>query len=205
MWFSEFPPMAELNLTAADFVRAAAALSTDVAAIRAVVEIEAAGSGFLPDGRPKILYEAHVFHRVTGGRFDSARDRHGVAVSVRQWNRALYGASGAHQYERLDDAAALDWDGAHKACSWGAAQILGTNFKAAGFADIRSFVDAMQNGGAGAHLDAMVSFLKANRLDDALRRHDWAPFARGYNGPAYKTNRYDEKLAAAYRRWAAQA
>jgi hypothetical protein len=51
----------------------------------------------------------------------------------------------------------------------------------------RTFVTAMTNGGAGAHLDAMVSFLKANRLDGALRRRDWAAFARGYSGPGYAT------------------
>jgi len=37
-----------------------------------------------------------------------------------------------------------------------------------------------------------------NALADELIRHDWAGFARGYNGPAFRQNRYDEKLSAAY-------
>lgn len=192
-------------LTDADFARAAAALQCDVAAIRAVVEIEAGGNGFIEDGRPKILYEAHVFHRLTGGKHAPAPDRHGVALSAPRWDRSLYGKTGAHQHERLDDAAALDWQAANKACSWGAAQILGENHRAAGFPTIEAFVEAMRNGGAGAHLDAMINFLKANKLDGPLRRHDWAAFARGYNGPGYTANSYDTKLAAAHRRWSTSA
>jgi N-acetylmuramidase len=55
--------MAELQrtLTDADFARAAKELNVEVAAIHAVAEVEAAGAGFLPDGRPAILYEAHIF------------------------------------------------------------------------------------------------------------------------------------------------
>lgn len=35
----------------------------------------------------------------------------------------------------------------------------------------------------------------------ALQAKDWAEFARRYNGPAYKENRYDEKLAKAYQKF----
>ena len=41
-------------------------------------------------------------------------------------------------------------------------------------------------------------FLKANGLISKLQRHDWAGFARGYNGSAYAKNQYDTKLAVAY-------
>ena len=60
------------TLTAADFARAAKNLNVEIAAIRAVAEVEAAGAGFLPDGRPAILYEAHVFHKETGGKHAGA-------------------------------------------------------------------------------------------------------------------------------------
>jgi hypothetical protein len=53
----------------------AASLDVEVATLRAVAAVEAAGSGFLPDDptRPKILFEGHAFHRLTGGRFGNAR------------------------------------------------------------------------------------------------------------------------------------
>jgi hypothetical protein len=85
------------ELTEDDVRQAAEAINVEYGALRAVIEIEAAGSGFIADGRPTILYEAHVFHRLTGGRYVSSRDRHGVALSVAIWNKSLYGAGGAHQ------------------------------------------------------------------------------------------------------------
>jgi hypothetical protein len=196
------PPLAPvLHLTDADFSRAAAALDVEVAAVRAVAEVEAAGCGFLPDGRPQILYEAHIFDRQTSGRHRQARDSNGVRLSVPNWDRTLYGRAGAHQHDvRLAGAARLDWDAAHRACSWGLFQILGTNHAAVGHPTIRGFVEAMHSG-AGPHLDAFVGFVRATRLDGHLRTRNWQAFARGYNGPGFAANRYDQKLAAAYRRW----
>jgi hypothetical protein len=188
------------TLTDEDFSRAAVALDVEVCAIKAVAEVESAGSGFLPDGRPAILYEAHVFHKETGGRHASATDRKGVKLSSQTWNRSLYGATGAHQHDRYEDARALNADAANKAASWGMFQIMGGNHKAAGFDTSQDFVDAMWNGGAAAHLDAFVGFIKANKLDVPLRAKNWAAFAKGYNGPAYAQNKYDQKMAAAYAR-----
>lgn len=188
-------------LTDADYARAAAALGVDVATVKAVAEIEAAGRAFLPDNiRPTILYEAHIFGRETAGKYSNAKDANGVALSSPSWNRELYGPPGAHQWDRLEAAAKLNWDAAHASCSWGLFQILGTNFKAAGHNNVRSFVDAMCSG-VGAQLDAFVAFVKANHLDAALQRQDWAAFAHGYNGPGYKQNAYDTKLAGAFSKW----
>ncbi|MFA7308428.1 MAG: N-acetylmuramidase domain-containing protein [Hyphomicrobium sp.] len=36
-----------------------------------------------------------------------------------------------------------------------------------------------------------------------MRNRQWAAFARRYNGPGYRKNRYDTLLANAYRRMAA--
>jgi N-acetylmuramidase-like protein len=193
----------EQTLSTADFQRAAKTLNVEVAAIRAVAEVEAAGAGFLKDGRPAILYEAHVFHKETAGKHAGAKDRRGVALSSPSWNRSLYGATGAAQHARYEDARKLDPDAANKACSWGTFQILGQNHKACGFDNSQAFVDAMWSG-APAHLDAFVGFIKANKLDGALRAKNWANFARGYNGPGYATNKYDTKMAAAYKKWKAR-
>lgn len=83
-------------------------------------------------------------------------------------------------------------------------QIMGDNCEIAGFDIIEGFVDAMTQG-EDRHLDAFVAFVKTRRLDDALARRDWQAFARGYNGPAFAANRYDEKLARAYVRHAGPA
>lgn len=188
------------DLTDADFERAAKALDCEVAAIKAVAEVESAGAGFLPDGRPTILYEAHIFHAETKGRHAGVGDRKGVSLSSKNWNKALYGATGANQHNRYEDARKFNTDAANKACSWGIFQILGQNYKVCGFDTSQAFVDALWTGGASAHLDAFVKFIQGNKLDGALRAKNWAAFARGYNGPAYAQNQYDQKMAAAYAR-----
>ena len=194
--------MSATALTDADFARAAKELGVEVAAIRAVAEVEAAGHGFLPDGRPAILYEAHVFHRLTKGAHTAAKDSKGVLLSTGRWDRSLYGATGGAQHDRLQDAAKLDATAAHKACSWGTFQIMGENYEAAGCPTIDAFVDRM-NSGADAHLDAFVAFIKADpKLHSALLNKNWVAFARAYNGPSYARNKYDMKMAAAYAKWA---
>lgn len=189
-------------LTDEDFKRAATNLNVEEAVIRAVAEIESAGRGFLPDGRPSILYEAHIFDRETSGRHRRVRDARGRALSVPNWDRSLYGPAGAWQHDgRLSPAAGLNLQAAHRACSWGLFQILGQNHASVGFPNVMDFVQAMVKG-AGPHLDAFVSFVRANNLDGALRNKDWRTFARRYNGPAFERNRYDTRLAEAYRRFA---
>src|SRR5438477_364772 len=57
-------------LVAADVVAVAAQLHCEPAAVWAVCDVESAGSGFLPDQRPRLLFEAHVFGKLTRHAFD---------------------------------------------------------------------------------------------------------------------------------------
>jgi flagellum-specific peptidoglycan hydrolase FlgJ len=55
----------------------------------------------------------------------------------------------------------------------------------------------------GEQLKAFASFIESNpAMHRALQHHDWAAFARAYNGAGYAQNHYDTKIAAAYRRHA---
>lgn len=179
-------------LTDADFERAAKAIGCTVAAVRAVNQVESRG-GFFADGRPKILYERHVFHRLTTGRFSAAHP------DISNKTPGGY-IGGPAEYGRLARAISLDRDAALKSASWGAFQIMGFNFKVAGFDNVEDFVKAMVSG-QGPQLDAFVAFVRKNSLDDELIRLDFASFARGYNGPDFRKNKYDEKLEDAYRFW----
>lgn len=180
-----------------DIRLAAQRLDCDEATIRAVAEVESRGSGFLDDGRPKILFEAHIFSRQTEHAFDESHPD----ISSRRWNGALYGQSGAHQYKRLREAMALDEDAALRSTSWGMFQVMGFNFEACGYSSIEDFVEAMKRG-EGDHLHAMTEYVRHYSLDQALRDHDWASFARGYNGPGFSDNGYDVKLAQAWLKYA---
>ena len=180
----------------ADFQRAAETLFCEIASVRAVAEVESGGrSGFLSDGRPKILFESRWFHKLTEGRFDVSHPD----ISTPKWVRNY--AGGAAEFDRLGKAIALDRKPALMSASWGMFQILGVNHGACGFDDVEPFVTAMMES-EGRHLDAFVAFVITNRLDDELRDRRWADFARGYNGPGYRQNRYDLKLAAAYAKYA---
>lgn len=53
------------TFTAEGIALAAKRLGVDVPTVRAVAEVESNGVGFLPDGRPKILFERHIFSRLT--------------------------------------------------------------------------------------------------------------------------------------------
>jgi hypothetical protein len=198
------PPPEDLRrLTEADYEAVARQLNVEVAVIKAVMEVESAGKGFLPDGRPTILYEAHVFNRLTGGAHLGKTDRFGVPLAVQSWDRSLYGRSGAHQYIRLEDAMELDEKNACFSASWGLAQIMGFNFASLGYGDVdtfRKFIEATNT--ARKQLDMLVQFIIVNGLATHLRTKNWREFARRYNGPAFAQNQYDTKLAAAYRRHA---
>jgi LysM repeat protein len=181
------------TLTEADWQRAAKALGVDVAAIKAVANVEAPGSGFLPDGRPKILFEAAQFGRLTGDRYNSSHPN----ISSAKWDRSLY-VGGAGEYKRLEEAKGLNETAALQAASWGRFQIMGFNHKTAGYANVQDFVKAMQHS-EGKQLDAFVNFIKADpAMHSALKKHDWANFAQAYNGPGYAANNYDTKIAAEY-------
>jgi hypothetical protein len=181
-----------------DIAAAAAHLHCEPAAIRAVCEIESAGGGFLPDKRPKILFEAHLFGNLTHHRWDATHSN----ISSPSWNRALYGAGGAHQYDRLAEAISLDRTAALQSASWGMFQIIGMNFAACGFASVEAYVAAMCVG-EGAQLAAFAAFCAHEGLASLLAAHDWTEFALRYNGPGEAENDYAGKLAAAYQRHAA--
>lgn len=185
-----------MALTDQDWQDASKSLSVPVASIKAVAEVEAPGSAFLPSGEPRILFERHKFSGHTGGKYDHTHPD----ISHPKWGG--YGKESS-QHGRLAKASALDREAALKSASWGRFQILGENYKQAGFDSLQEFINAMYRSEAD-HLKAFVAFIKADaKLWKALVTRDWAQFARRYNGPAYATHAYDVKLRKAYERLAA--
>ncbi|MBT2321275.1 N-acetylmuramidase family protein [Variovorax paradoxus] len=194
------------RLTEADFQAAADRLGVPVAAVKAVCKVEAPNGGFDPEGRPRILFEGHVFHRNTGGKFDQVEP----TLSFRRWTAAHYakGANidvrNAREHERLTKAAALSRAAALMSASWGAFQILGENYATAGFATLKDFINAMFEG-EGAQLLAFVEFVMHDRggkgwkaLKHAVATGDWTPFAEFYNGKEQAKHQYDKRLKAAF-------
>jgi hypothetical protein len=184
------------GLSEDDYAAAAKSLDIEVAMIKAVAEIESPRGPFDSMGRPEILFERHYFHNFTFGKYDK------TDPDISTASQGGYGKYSA-QYGKLERAYALDPDAALRSVSWGRFQIMGNNFADAGFTSVAKFVLAMTKSEA-EHLSAFVSFVKANpqRLN-ALRKKDWAGFAKRYNGAGYEKYHYDTKLAAAYKKFSA--
>lgn len=187
-------------LSEQDFIRAATELNAPLSAVKAVASVESNGSGFLSGGRPKVQYEPHVmFDRLTKA-FGSTRANAELAKHPDLVARAA-GSYQSLEKENADmdrAASVIDRTCALESASWGAFQIMGYHWSTCGYPSLQAFINA-QYTDAG-QLDAFVRFIKADaRLLNALRRKEWATFARIYNGKGYARNKYDTKLADADR------
>ena len=178
-----------------DIPRIAHLIGTGEDEIRAFMEVEAAGSGFDSEGRPKMLFEPHVFYRNLSGDNRSKAVAEGLAY--RSWGEQPYPSD---SYPRIKQAMEIDKKAALLSASWGAGQILGTNFSIVGYASIEQMVNSFMDD-EEEHIEAMIKFILANSIDDDIRAHRWATVARVYNGPGYKKWGYHTKLAKAFRKW----
>jgi hypothetical protein len=176
-------------------------LGVESAAFRAVIAVEAAGSGFDKAGRPKALFERHHF-------FKHLKDAPGLqaqavaeGLAYPKWGEKPYPKGSDAVYAEIERACAIDQDAALLSTSWGLGQIMGSNFKMVGCSSVEAMVEEAVESEAG-QLRQMAAFIRSAGLLDELVNKDWAKFARGYNGPQYAKNAYDTKLAAAYEKFA---
>lgn len=185
-----------------DLVQASRELDVELAAIKAVTEVEAAGHGFV-GGKTKILFEGHVFwKRLTAHGLDPAACRDGnEGVLYPRWTREHY-LGGVREHDRLNQARMIHEDAALESASWGLFQIMGYHWEPLDYPDVRRYT-ALMDVNEGNQLQAFTRFVQANDLTKYLKNRQWASFAVRYNGQRYKENRYDEKLERAYRRYAA--
>jgi N-acetylmuramidase/Putative peptidoglycan binding domain len=170
------------------------------AALLAVIEVESAGKFFaLVDGRqePLIRFEGHYFDRRLSEEVrDKARD---ARLSSPLAGKIANPASQAARWAMLERASAFSRPAALESASWGIGQIMGSHWKSLGYQSVEAFVEIARSGAAG-QVELLIRFIEKNGLLPVLNNCDWAAFARRYNGPLYRRNAYDTKLAAAYRR-----
>ena len=187
-----------MALTFSDISKAAALIGVEPCAVKAVLDVESGGSGFLPDGRVKILFEGHIFWRELKKR---GMDPAPLAskfpnIVYSKWDKSQY-KGGVREWERLNSAALLNIDAALASASYGLFQIMGFHYAACGFASVQAFVDA-QKVSEATQLEAFCAFMRSQGHVPFLAKRDWAGFARRYNGSGYAANQYDIKLAKAY-------
>ena len=191
--------MINLRLTEDDFRRCAETLNVEIAAIKAVQEVETGGrGGFFALNRPAILFEGHIFWSQLKKQGISPENivKGNEDILYPKWTKSHY-KGGMGEYERLDKAIVINETAAYSSASWGLFQIMGFNYAACGCKSVMEFVEKMRTN-EGSQLDLFVVFLKTNGWDKYLHALNWAEFARHYNGPQYAQNKYDEKLQKAY-------
>ncbi len=188
------------SLTEADYHRAAAELGVDTATIKAVTAVESAGRGFKTDGRVKILFEGHKFYKFMDEKLGNAElvtNDDNKDILYPSWTKKYYNKD---QWDRLERAMLIDKEAALMSASYGLFQIMGFNYQQASFGTVQAFVD-FNTMGEGQQLLCFVRICLNQGWHKYLKTKDWAGFAKRYNGPGYKKNKYDTKMAAAYKKF----
>lgn len=184
--------MTKYSLTPDDYRDDAVRIGCELAAMLAVFEVESSGVGFHSDGTPKTLFEGHIFHRLTKGKFTALHP----TLSYPKWTKAHYGKNAEQEKARLAKACELDRNAALMSASWGLPQIMGFNFVPAGFRSLQAFINAMYKD-ANSQLECFTNFILTQGLDDELRSLNWTSFARQYNGNG-QVDFYAGKMKKAY-------
>jgi len=185
------------RISAEDFADIAQKNDIDYAALRAVCEIEARNYGFTSANALICLYEPHIAYKYTSGTKRAALIKAGLAYA-KQGEKPYPKTS----YPNIDKCAAIAGEEvAALSTSWGLPQMMGFNHNACGYSTALDMVKAFAASEYN-QVEAMVQFIKATpAMYTAMKKRDWATFAKYYNGPAYAKNNYDNKLAVAYAKW----
>lgn len=178
------------RVTDAEITALATRLGCSTKQLRAMAQVESGGSAFDNLGRPKILFERHLFHRMTGGRF-----------GVTEFSNPKGGGYAESSWEKLTQAACRDPQTAFAATSWGKFQVLGMHWDNL---DYPSAIDMAYSTvtGEGAHYEMLARFIEHNNLKAKLAALSTNPddniaLAKAYNGPAFARFSYHTKLARA--------
>lgn len=178
--------------------KAAMLLGVETAALAAVAYIESALRPHVPVAgkrEPLIRFEGHYFDRRLNDPVRAEARRLGLSSPTA--GAVKNPASQEARWALLNRAAKLDRKAAFESTSWGLGQVMGAHWLWLGYSGIDAFVADARDGAAG-QVRLMTRYIEKAGLTAALRNRDWATFARGYNGPAYRQNGYDRKLAAAW-------
>ncbi len=183
------------KLTDEDFRIVAEELGVEIAAIKAVVSIEAGVNmkGFWAPGIPVINFDRAMFNRYRA----SAKDKSGA-----KGEKVPDGLTGyaLQEWTHLINARKINAQGANMGTFWGMFQIGGFNYKFCGCESVDEMVKLMSYSEL-QQLELFAAFItNAGMLDD-LKKKNWAGFARKYNGASYARRGYHTKMANAYNKF----
>lgn len=186
------------KLSDADFEIVAKELGVEVAAIKAVVSIEAGSNmkGFWAPGVPVINFDRSMYLRFC----NKVKDKSGA-----KGEKVPDGLSGyaLQEWTQLIKARKTNAQGANMGTFWGMFQIGGFNYKLCGCENVDEMVRLMSYSEL-EQLELFASFITNSGMLTDLKNKNWAGFARKYNGASYAKRGYHRKMAAAYSKFKAE-
>jgi len=172
-------------ISIADCQACADELGLDPKIIQTVARVEGTGD------TNQFLYEPHIFSRLTNHIYDAEYPE----LSYPEWDRSKYPPTKLTRQIQFERVVRLDAMRAYESTSWGIFQIMGFNHKICKYKSALEMAIDLKSG-YQPNIVAFGRMIRNMGLIDTLRNHEWAKFARSYNGPGYKLNHYDTKLAA---------
>ncbi len=178
-------------------------LKVDPAFLLAVIEKESAGKfTWNVNGveLPAIRIEGHYFHRLLKNKPGKLAAAIAQGLANPTAGAVKNPANYAARYDMLDRMDRIDEEAAYKSISIGAGQIMGEHSQLLGYnSPVDMWRDARTPYG---QIKQIIRFIEKNpSILSAVRAKDFKKFARLYNGPNYKKNRYDTLLAVHYNHW----
>ncbi len=181
-----------VTLTEEDFLEVAEELGVEVAAIKAVVLIEAGAKmeGFWAPGIPVINFDQSMYSRYRSKAIDK-KGAKGESVPKGLKGYAL------KEWTQLINARKVNAQGANMGTFWGMFQIGGFNYKLCGCESVDEMVRLMCYS-EREQLELFAAFITNAGMLPALKAKNWAQFARKYNGASYAKRGYHTRMANAY-------
>ncbi len=185
------------HLTEEDFKAVADEIGVELAAIKAVVVIEAGNrmKGFWAPGVPVANFERSMFTRY--------KSKYPGPGSKSEKVPAGLSGYALKEWTQLVNARKTNVTAANMATFWGMFQIGGFNYKRCGCETVEEFVDLMSQS-EFEQLELFVRFIVNNGMLEDLKNKNWSGFARKYNGAGYAKRGYHTRMAAAYKKFKEQ-
>lgn len=186
------------SLTEADYRTVAAELEVEVAAIKAVVRIEAgvALEGFWAPGVPVVNFDKSMYNKA---RPTSSVKATGEAARIPAGIKSAYGRK---EWGLLVQHRKINEERANMGTFWGMFQIGGFNYKKCGCKTVAEFVERMSFS-EFEQLQLFANFITNTGMLADLKSKNWSSFARKYNGASYAARGYHRRMAAAYAQYKA--
>lgn len=185
-----------------DFLRIAEEHGVEPWKLHGLTDIESRRGGFDNDGRAIIVPELHKFSEFTFRAYDATDPD----LSIRNWTHPAkvkaghpYTLDNPGRWDILARQAALNFDAAVRAASWGAFQIMGFNYAVLNFDTPLDLVRRVYEG-ERAQLDLAVRYLIAEGGFDPLLKGDFYRASIVQNGTGKPKEYAAEWKAASLKR-----